>query len=189
MLMKKTCVFICGTNCTGKTTVAKALQARFGGIRATTSDTTYCNDSRACFAGRYKTDGKHGGVDVLNRTDTLAGIVKNGLQTADVVFCEGSYLDTFGQNLLNAIFAGEKQLYVFLYCSQKILTERNWARLDDKNRGGQRQEVIARMMNKQRRVLSSAKKYASIGVPVLTIDSGTTPTEAIVEQILNRLGI
>lgn len=65
--MKKTCVFICGTNCTGKTTVAKALQARFGGIRATTSDTTYCNDSRACFAGRYKTDGKHGGVDVLNR--------------------------------------------------------------------------------------------------------------------------
>lgn len=45
------------------------------------------------------------------------------------------------------------------------------------------------MMNKQRRVLSSAKKYASIGVPVLTIDSGATPTEAIVEQILNRLGI
>lgn len=134
--MSKTVVFICGTNCTGKTTVAKALQARFGGIRTTTTDTTYCNDRRACFAGRYKTDGKHGGVDVLNRTDTLAGIVKNGFLTADIVFCEGSYLDTFGQNLLNAIFAGEKQLYVFLYCSQKILTERNWARLDDKNRGG-----------------------------------------------------
>ena len=97
------------------------------------------------------------------------------MQTADVVFCEGSYLDTFGPNLLNAIFAAENQLYVFLYCNRERLTERN------------RELIIGRMMNKQRRVLSSAKKYASIGVPVLAFDSYKTPTEGIVQQILNRL--
>lgn len=185
--MKKTCVFICGTNCTGKTTVAKALQQRFGGIRTHTKDTTYCNDHRACFAGRYSEDRKHGGVDILNRTDTLAGIVKNGLQTADVIFCEGSYLDTFGQNLLNAIFSAENQLYVFLYCPTAVLVQREWSRLNDKHRGGDRTEVVARMANKQQRVLRAAKKYASIGVPVISFNSAETSTEEIVETILKRL--
>lgn len=188
--MKKTCVFICGTNCSGKTTVAKALQARFGGIRATTQDTTFCNDGRVCFAGRYKTDSKHGGVDVLNRTDTLAGIVKNGFQTADVVFCEGSYLDTFGQNLCNALFAGERCLYVFLYCNKSELMRRNYERLSEAKRlNGTRAEVIERMMNKQRRVLSSAKKFASVGVPVMSIDSAKVSTDEVVETILKHLGL
>lgn len=187
--MKKTCVFICGTNCTGKTTVAKALQAHFGGIAKTTADTTYCVDSRAAFAGRYKTDGKHGGVDILNRTDTLAGIVKNAFRTADVVFCEGSFLDTFGQNLLNALFAGERAVYIFLYCNSDELVRRNWARLSEKNRGGQRTYVIGRMMKKQRLVLSSAKKYASVGVPVISIDSAKVGTADIVKTILKQLEI
>lgn len=187
--MTKTVVFVCGTNCTGKTTVAKALQQHFGGIVETTADTTYCADSRVAFAGRYKADGKHGGVDVLNRTDTLAGIVKNAFRTADIVFCEGSFLDTFGQNLCNAIFAGQRCLYVFLYCNRDELTRRNWARLSDTNRGGQRNEVIDRMMNKQRRVLSSAKKFASIGVPVVSIDSAKVSTDEIVQLILKRLEI
>lgn len=139
--MTKTVVFICGTNCSGKTIVAKALQQHFGGIARTTNDTTYCNDSRAAFAGRYKADSKHGGVDVLNRTDTLAGIVRNAFQTADVVFCEGSYLDTFGQNLLNAIFAGQNSLYVFLYCNREELTRRNWNRLDEGRAGGSVQRL------------------------------------------------
>ena len=173
--MSKTCVFITGTNCTGKTTVAKALQQHFGGIRETTSDTTFCHDPRAAFAGIYRDGMKHGGVDLLCKTNTLADIVRRGLQTADVVFCEGSYLDTFGQNLLNAIFAADNQLYVFLYCNRERLTERN------------REMILGRMMNKQRRVLSSAKKYASIGVPVLSFDSDKVSTEEIVRQILERL--
>lgn len=187
--MTKTVVFICGTNCSGKTTITKALQQHFGGIAKTSADTTYCNDSRVAFAGRYRPDGKYGGVDTLNRTDTLAGIVKNAFQTADIVFCEGSFLDTFGQNLCNAIFAGQRCLYVFLYCNREELTRRNWARLSDTNRGGQRNGVIDRMMNKQRRVLSSAKKFASIGVPVMSIDSAIVATDEVVELILKHLEI
>lgn len=185
--MSKTVIFICGTNCSGKTTVAKALQEHYGGIARTTSDTTFCKDSGVAFAGIYREGRKHGGVDALNRTDTLAGIIRRAFLTADTVFCEGSYLDTFGQNLCNALFAGQRCLYVFLYCNSDELARRNKERLSKSNRGGQRSGVLSRMMNKQRRVLASAKKFASIGVPVLSIDSATTPTDSIVELILERL--
>lgn len=185
----KTCLFICGTNCTGKTSVAKSLQRHFGGIAKTTADTTYCVDSRAAFAGRYKADTKHGGVDALNRTDTLAGIVKNAFKTADLVVCEGSFLDTFGQNLCNAIFAGQRCLYVFLYCNREELARRNFARLSEANKTKQREGVIDRMMNKQRRVLTSAQKFASIGVPVLSFDSAQYSTEEIASIILKQLNI
>ena len=151
----KTCVFITGTNCVGKTTVAKRLQEHFGGLRNNTKDTTYCNDSRVCFAGIYKNDIKHGGVDVLKETRSLADIVRRGFQTCDVVFCEGSYLDTFGQNLLNAIFAGDKQLYVYLYCSGAELIIRQTQRTDNQSITG---EVLKSILNRQKRCFIAAQK-------------------------------
>ena len=180
----KTCVFITGTNCVGKTTVAKRLQEYFGGLRNNTKDTTYCNDSRVCFAGIYKNDIKHGGVDVLNETRSLADIVRRGLQTCDVVFCEGSYLDTFGQNLLNAIFSAESQLYVYLYCSGTTLAIRNAQRAENQSVTG---GVLRRMLNRQRRTFLAAQKYAAIGVPVLSFDTDKTSPEEIAETIISRL--
>lgn len=180
----KTCVFITGTNCVGKTTVAKRLQERFGGLRNNTKDTTYCNDSRVCFAGIYKNGIKHGGVDVLNETRSLADIVRRGMQTCDVVFCEGSYLDTFGQNLLNAILVGDSQLYVYLYCNINTLAKRNAQRADNQQvMGG----VLRRMQNRQKRTFLAAKKYAAIGVPVLSFDTDQTSPEEIAETIINHL--
>lgn len=179
----KICVFITGTNCVGKTSVAKALQRHYGGIGRTEADITYCADGRAAFAGVYRDGLKHGGVDALNRTDTLADIVRKGLETADAVFCEGSYLDTFGMNLCNALFAAPTQLYVFLYADTPTLIARNTLRNDTPASAS----VIARMLNKQKRVLSSAKKYQQIGVPVLTIDTASHSVEDIAEMILKRI--
>lgn len=182
----KTCVFITGTNCVGKTTIAKKLQEYFGGIRETTKDTTYCNDSRACFAGIYRDGLKHGGVDALNQTKSLAGIVQRGLQTCDVVFCEGSYLDTFGQNLLNAIFAGQAQLYVYLHCNSTTLAKRNAQRANNQTiMGG----VLGRMINRQNRTFLAAQKYASIGVPLMSFDTDKTTPDEIVRTILQHLGL
>lgn len=133
----KTCVFITGTNCSGKSTIARHLQQHFGGIREIASDTTWCNDSRACFAGIYHDGRKHGGVDALSKTSTLADIVTRGLQKADVIFCEGSYFDTFGMNLLNAMFNAQNFLYVFLYCDGETLMRRHQERLlASSGRGG-----------------------------------------------------
>lgn len=45
------------------------------------------------------------------------------------------------------------------------------------------------MMNKQKRVLASAKKYASIGVPVMSLDSAKVSTDEVVKLILKHLEI
>ena len=132
----KTCVFITGTNCSGKSTIARCLQNHFGGVKMIDGDITLCEDSRAVFAGKYNAGRKHGGVDALNQTKTLADIVTRGLQQADVIFCEGSYFDTFGMNLLNAMFNAQSFLYVFLYCDGETLMRRHQERLLAGNRTG-----------------------------------------------------
>ena len=128
-MITKTCILIAGANCSGKTSVARGLLDHFGGIGNVTPDSTFSADGRAVFAGRYA-NVKHGGVDYLNSTKPLQGIVRNGLLTADFAVCEGSYLDTFGMNLLNAIFEAKRQAYVALWCSRAKLYERNRARLN-----------------------------------------------------------
>ena len=112
--------------------------------------------------------------------------MQKGLQTCDVVFCEGSYLDTFGQNLLNAIFAGQAQLYVYLHCNSTTLAKRNAERANKQTiMGG----VLGRMINRQNRTFLAAQKYASIGVPVLSFDTDKTTPDEIVRTILQHLGL
>ena len=117
----KTCVFITGTNSVGKTTLAKALIERFGGIKETAKELTFCNDSRVCFAGRYRDENRFGGVDALNCTRVLPDVVAKGLERCEVIFCEGSYLDTFGMNLTDAMFKAQRHLIVFLYADSKTI--------------------------------------------------------------------
>lgn len=76
--MKKVCVFITGTNAAGKTTLAKSLIRHYGGIKTSSKQLTVCNNDRVCFAGKYSTDSKYGGVDGLSQTKCLAGIVGGG---------------------------------------------------------------------------------------------------------------
>ena len=110
----KTCVFIIGTNAVGKTTLAKELIRRCGGVLREEGRSTVCADGRTVFAGRYA-GVKHGGVDGLNETRCLADMAREAFRQHEVFICEGSYMNTFGINLTNALFTADRHLVVFLY--------------------------------------------------------------------------
>jgi shikimate kinase len=182
--MTKTCVFIIGTNCVGKTTLAKTLIKLHGGVAEVRDDVTYLRDGRFSIVGRYRDESKYGGLDGINRTDTLKDICKTALLTSDCVFCEGRYLGTFGLNPMQALFVAERQFIVYLYCNVKELLNRNLQRTGyQANTGG----VIRNMVDKQRIMLNSACKYASIGVTVLSFDTSLHTSEAIAERIIKEL--
>lgn len=174
----KTCIFITGTNSVGKTTLAKALIERFGGIRETTKELTFCNDSRVCFAGRYKNETRYGGVDTFNCTRVLPDVVAKGLECCEVVFCEGSYLDTFGMNLTNAMFKAQKHLVVFLWADSSTLN----SRLLERGKKG----LSAQTLPKQKNACKATKKWAEIGVPVMCFDTGKISLDEEVEAVYNK---
>lgn len=184
----KTVVFITGTNCVGKSTVAWALINRFGGIGEEADCFTVCNDRRFGLVGRY--DGKkYGGVDRLTNekgsscTSRLSEAVGLALDTCDVVLCEGSYMDTFGMNLTNALFLGDKALVVSLYAPPLVLYRRLKERSDGKH--GVVKRDFERVFAKQRRAMSAAQKYQSIGVRVMQFDTSKTTAEKILENIID----
>ena len=125
----KVCVFITGTNAVGKTALAKSLIEHFGGVLEISNDVTYCAKNSVCLAGKYDT-AKYGGVDrILNEkkqscTSRLPEVVGNAFQNANIIFCEGSRMNTFGLNLTNAIFQADKQLLVSLYADPKTIFAR-----------------------------------------------------------------
>lgn len=176
----KTCVFITGTNATGKTSVAKALINAYGGIRQAGKWLTVCNDSRYCFAGKYDTERKFGGVDGFNQTKVLEGVVREGLKNSEVIICEGMYLHTFGLNLTNAMFAAERHLICFLYAPPAVIHQRL------KDRAGE--GIVSKaVIQKQNNCYVAAQKWASIGVPVMLFDTSRHPTNEIAEQITNKI--
>lgn len=183
--MKKTCVFIIGTNGSGKSSVARCLQRKFGGIAGTSELLTLCNDPRVCFAGKYAPDGSYGGVDSLNNTRSLRGIVAEALKTHDVIFCEGSYLDTFGVNTTTAIMQAERQLIVLLVASPAILGKRLAER--SKRKEKQNKVVKTTILNKQRRCINVACKYQQAYCPVMAFPTDKVPSENIADKIIDWL--
>ena len=122
------------------------------------------------FAGRYNNESRCGGVDGFSNTKCLASIVERAFDYSDIVICEGSYFHTIGLNLTNAMFKADKHLVVYLYAPVEILN----ARLIE--RGGK--PITAVMVSKQKQCLVAARKWATMGVPVLTFDtSKNTPYE------------
>ncbi len=187
----KVVVFITGTNAVGKSTLAWSLINRFGGICEERACTTYCKDKRYGLAGRYK-DKRYGGVDRITNdkgsscTSRLAEVVKEGLETADVIFCEGSYMDTFGLNLTNALFLGDKALVVSLYAPPAVILQRLGVRSNGKN-GRRNGENLRRVLLKQERCMKAAIKYQSIGVKVLQYDTSVTSVNTILDEILSTI--
>ncbi len=176
----KTCVFITGTNAVGKTSLAFGIIEAFGGIAEANKALTRCADGRVCFAGRYVYGRKFGGVDGLNATSGLRDVVRLGLETSEIIFCEGMYLHTFGLNLTNALFAAEKQLVCFLYAPASVISQRL------KERSGTK---IHTALRQQMACAASANKWASIGVPVLAINTGETKTADAVEIVKKALSL
>ncbi len=189
----KVVVFITGTNAVGKSTLAWSLINRFGGICEERACTTYCKDKRYGLAGRYK-DKRYGGVDRITNdkgsscTSRLAEVVREGLETADVIFCEGSYMDTFGLNLTNALFLGDKALVVSLYAPPTVILQRLGVRSNGKN-GRRNGENLRRVLLKQERCMKAALKYQSIGVKVLQYDTSVTSADTILDEILSTINL
>lgn len=179
-IVMKTCVFITGTNAVGKTTLAKRLIKQFGGIKEASKELTLCNDTRVCFAGKYADNKMFGGVDGFNQTKCLESVVRKGLSIADVIFCEGVYLHTFGLNLLNAMFVADKHLIVFLYSPVNVINERLLSRAGK----GINNDAV---WKKQQNCATAAKKWQSIGVPVLCFDTSRTNAEEVAETIIQKL--
>lgn len=119
--MRKTCVFIIGTNASGKSTVARKLIESFGGIESYKDGISSTRDGVA-FAGRY--DVKYGGVDNLNGTTILRDIVKKALESTDCIICEGMRLKCWGPNLTHAMFNADRQIVIFLYAPLKEIQKK-----------------------------------------------------------------
>ncbi len=187
----KTVVFITGTNAVGKSTLAWSIISRFGGIYEERACTTFCKDKRYGLAGRYK-DKRYGGVDRITNekgsscTSRLADVVREGLLTADVIFCEGSFMDTFGLNLTNALFLGDKALVVSLYAPPAEILRRLGVRSNGKN-GRRNADNLRRVLLKQERCMKAALKYQSIGVKVLQYDTSVTSVDTMLNEILSTI--
>ena len=175
----KTVVFITGTNGTGKSIFARELMKRYGGFAGMDGKATVCVDGRVTFAGKYS-GVKNGGVDGLNQTACLVGMARELFKMHDVFICEGSYMNTFGINLTNAIFAGDRQLVVFLYAPLPVLHER----LIERSGSGMKKTIA----EKQNTAARCAKKWASIGVPVLPFDTAVDKTERIADAVCKKIG-
>lgn len=178
--MSKTCVFITGTNAVGKSTLARELMRRYGGITHSDKVLTLCGDERVCFAGKYDASRQYGGVDGFNQTKCLESVVRQGLADHDIIICEGMYLNTFGINLTNAAFVADKQLLVFLYTP----VEEIHRRLLERSGKGLTNEAVWR---KQLNCASAARKWASIGVPVLSFDTSKVAVEDIATSVISKI--
>lgn len=176
----KLCVFINGTNCVGKTSLAKTLISLYGGGNSQIAKyLTLCKNSRIAFAGHYHEESRYGGVDGFNSTKCLAEVVENALREHDIVVCEGSYFHTIGLNLTNAMFKADKHLVVYLYAPVEVLNARLIAR------GGK--PITPIMVSKQKQCLVAARKWASMGVPVLSFDTSAVPTEEIAAAVGKKM--
>lgn len=174
----KTCVLITGTNAVGKTSLANALITHFGGISHFEGGVSFC-EGNAAFAGKYCSE-RYGGVDSLNNTHSLAGLVQHALLSKDVVFCEGCRLHTFGLNLQKALFTAQRAIVVNLYADMRTI----FNRLNERGKQEYDKHLI---YTTQRCSMLSARKWRQIGVEVLQFNTGEISTHEIMQKTLELL--
>ena len=184
----KTCIFITGTNGVGKSSVARAVIERCGGIDKVEEQVTYCADGKTALAGSCLC--KYGGVDRVTNakgsscTSELPNVVERGLANRDIIFCEGSFMGTFGMNLTNAMFKAQRHLVINLYADARTLYDRLNNRSNGRNGNGR---DFSQILKKQKLSAVSAVKWHEIGVKVLQIDAGAHSPEQIVDTIYGTL--
>lgn len=188
--MKK-CVFITGTNGVGKSSIVWEIITRFGGVDRITNDVTYCKEGNVCFAGKYGVT-RFGGVDrIINEkgsscTSRLAEVVEEALKHKDIVICEGSFLDTFGMNLMNALFKAEQQYVISLYADNLTIYQRLTRRSNGKN-GKRSVQSVKKVFDKQLRCMRAARKWQEIGVKVLQINTADMSIVDIASGVLGYI--
>ena len=188
----KTCIFITGTNAVGKSALAWAIIDRFGGVDRITNQVTYCKLGSLCLAGGYGQT-RFGGVDRITNdkgsscTSRLAEVVEEGLKHADTIVCEGSFMNTFGLNLTNAMFKAEQHLIVSLWTDTKTIYERLTFRSKGKRGDGKRN--YRSIVSKQRQAMVAAQKWQSIGVKVLQFNTAQITVQQELDAVLKAIGM
>lgn len=171
----KTCVFIIGTNCAGKTTVAKTMIEKLGGVSEYRNNITYTGGGVA-FAGKY--DVKFGGVDSLNSTSILQQVTSEAFQNVDTIICEGCRLKTFGKNLLKAMYLADKRYVFYLHASLEEIEKRLKIRNDNNKTCS---------FHTKKQILecySSIRKWAEYGCKTFVIDTEKMNAEQASSLIL-----
>lgn len=113
----------------------------------------------------------------MSETRGLEEMARKAFREHDVFICEGSYMNSFGMNLTNAMFTAQRFLVVFLYAPLEELKNR----LENRGKGGLTPGVVA----KQRQALRAAQKWAEIGVRVASYNTARTAIPDIAEEVLN----
>lgn len=174
--MKGKSIIIMGTNCTGKTTLAKAIIEMFGGIDRTERNITYLKSKTPTIGLVGKYDGvKYGGVDGLGCTSTLQSIMSNILSDCDVAIAEGVKLGRFGLNIQRALFCAKTPIVICLYAPMQTIAERLAARSCGK--------ITKQIAQDNKGIIRTASKYRDIGVRTLFFDTSKITTKEIVEQL------
>lgn len=173
-----TAIYIIGTNCTGKSTIAREIIKREGGIENATRLCTYTNGNVA-LAGSYASESHCGvGVDKLGNTKVLWQCATEAFSKRSIFVAEGMLLGTFGMNTTTPILAADKQLVVFLHASAETLAQRLKKRSHT--------PLTRKVMERQQAIAKVADKYKEIGVPVLEF-SEKYPIEVIINQIFTYI--
>lgn len=175
--MSKTCIYLIGTNCSGKTSVAEALIDKLGGIKNYTDGVTYTYGGVA-FAGKYSV--KYGGVDNLNSTSVLRRVVSSAFRNVDTIICEGVRLKTFGSNLTNAMFLADRRYVFYLHVGYKELCRRL------KVRSG-REKPTTFTLHQYSECFSSLKKWQSYGCNTAVFDTDKCSIDEIAEYIIKLI--
>lgn len=175
--MAKTCVYLIGTNCAGKTSVAKALINKLGGVRACKNGVTYTNGGVA-FAGKY--DVKYGGVDNLNCTRILADVVSTAFISVDTIICEGVRLKSFGGNLTRAMYLADRRYVFYLHVGVQELRRRLFLR-------SATSEPTKETLHQIKECNSAIKKWQSHGCNTAVFDTEKWSIDEMAECIIKLI--
>ena len=172
---------IIGTNAVGKSSLARELINRAGGIAYVANRTTYCNDNKTAVLGDYSKHKNIEGVDAFGETKCLSELIK---QTGrEIVVFEGLKCGTFGLSINKALVDNSGgQIIIFLYASAKTINER----LKERSGTGIKTKAV---LTQQKCNLRAALKYKEIGVKVVSFNTDEISTKEIadnVEQLISE---
>lgn len=174
------CTMIMGTNGVGKSTLARTIQQRLGGIQTYANEISYLSDGESFFLGKYA-GVKLGGVDYINEAKKLAQIARKGLKTHKNCFMEGRYINTISQYLLNVLFSFDRQLVVLLYLPEDKIRERIIQRT------GVFKGDMPYILKAQKNAMNAMVKYKAMGVPILCINTSEISPDDIADKILTYI--
>lgn len=173
----KRLVLIYGTNGVGKTTLAKEIIKRCGGIEKFEADITYLRNGKVSLAGKYSV--KYGGLDWLNSTKILPTLAMEAFKRSDTLIIEGKMSGSFDGNIGVTSYAADSVLCIPLFCNLKTLDERI------KQRGGG--GVTEHIVKDQKKALNISKKWKEAGAVIMPFDTSTMNAETIADDVLKKI--